>query len=260
MQILAGKKFLILGVANDYSLAWGIAQKFHEQGAKLAFSYLNEGLKRRVDPLAEKVEADFTFPLDVSNDDDYNQLADRVSKHWDLFDGIVHSIAFTDKTNLNQDFSETTRESFQRTMDISAYSLIGVSQKLKHMLTPNASIMSMTYHGSQKVIENYNVMGVAKAALEASNRYLAAELGEKGIRVNCISAGPVRTLAASAMGGFKDFLNQVEKVTPLKRNIDMFDVGNTAVYLASDLSTSVTGQTIYVDAGLSTLGSFAPKE
>lgn len=256
MKLLEGKKALIFGVANDRSIAWGIAQEFKKHGAQIALSYANDALKKRVEPLAEEVGADFTFEMDVTNDDHYEGLESKVKEHWEDFDILVHSIAFADRQDLKGQFVDTSRKGFQLACDVSAFSLVGLSQKLQSMMNNEGSVLAMTYYGSQKVVQNYNVMGVAKAALESSTRYLAEDLGAKGIRVNCISAGPIKTLAASGISGFRTLLSQVEEKAPLKRNVTQEDVGGNAVYLASDLSKGVTGQVLYVDSGLSILGGF----
>lgn len=256
MKLLEGKKALIFGVANDRSIAWGIAQEFKKHGAQIALSYANDALKKRVEPLAEEVGADFTFEMDVTNDDHYEGLESKVKEHWESFDILVHSIAFADRQDLKGQFVDTSRKGFQLACDVSAFSLVGLSQKLQSMMNNEGSVLAMTYYGSQKVVQNYNVMGVAKAALESSTRYLAEDLGAKGIRVNCISAGPIKTLAASGISGFRTLLSQVEEKAPLKRNVTQEDVGGNAVYLASDLSKGVTGQVLYVDSGLSILGGF----
>lgn len=254
MSLLAGKKALVLGVANDRSLAWGITKALKDNGASVALSYMGEALEKRVTPLAQEIGADFTFDLDVTNDEHFAKMVEIVKEKWGTFDILVHSIAFADRNDLKGAFSETSRKGFALACDISAFSLIGLCHSLKDIMNPYSSVMALTYYGSQKVIANYNVMGVAKAALEASIRYLADDLGKKKIRVNAISAGPVKTLAASGISGFRELLSQVEDRAPLHENIDQDDVGGTAVYLASDLSKRVTGQTMYVDAGLSILG------
>lgn len=256
MKLLEGKKALIFGVANDRSIAWGIAQEFKRHGAQIALSYANDALKKRVEPLAEEVGADFTFEMDVTNDEHYEGLESKIKEHWEDFDILVHSIAFADRQDLKGQFVDTSRKGFQLACDVSAFSLVGLSQRLQGMMNDEGSVLVMTYYGSQKVVQNYNVMGVAKAALESSTRYLAEDLGQKGIRVNCISAGPIKTLAASGISGFRTLLSQVEEKAPLKRNVTQEDVGGNAVYLASDLSKGVTGQVLYVDSGLSVLGGF----
>lgn len=253
MSLLAGKKALILGVANERSLAWGVAKSLKEQGASVALTYLNDKLKERVIPLAQELGADFTCEMDVSNDEHYALLAKTVAQKWGEFDILVHSIAFADREDLRGAFSETSRKGFALACDISAFSLVGLSNCLKSLMKENSSIMAMTYYGSTKVLKNYNIMGVAKAALEASARYLADDLGVKGIRVNCISAGPIRTLASSGVGSIKDVFKVVEEKAPLRRNVSIEDVGGAAVYLASDLSKNVSGQVLYVDSGMSSM-------
>ncbi|MBT4792916.1 MAG: enoyl-ACP reductase [Halobacteriovoraceae bacterium] len=256
MKILEGKRALIFGVANDKSIAWGIAKEFKKHGARVALSYVNEGIKRRVEPLAQEVGADFIFEMDVTQDEHYLNVQEQVKEHWDNFDILVHSIAFADRADLKDSFVKTSRAGFQLACDVSAFSLVGLSNSLVPIMNEGGSIMGMSYYGSQKVITNYNVMGVAKAALEASTRYLANDLGPKGIKVNCVSAGPIKTLASSGISGFKGLLSQTEQVAPTRRNVTPKDVGGTATFLASDLSDGVTGQIIYVDGGLSILGGF----
>lgn len=256
MGILSGKKAVIFGVANERSIAWGVAQEFKKQGAQVALSFLNDALKKRVEPLAESIEADFIFEMDVTQDDHYEKAAALIKEKWGDFDILVHSLAFADRADLKGNFVATSREGFKMACDISAFSLVGLSQHLSPMMNKGGSIMAMTYYGSQKVITNYNVMGVAKAALEASARYLANDLGQNGLRVNCISAGPIKTLAASGISGFRDLLSKVEEIAPMRENVTPEDVGGTATYLASDLSKGVTGQVLYVDSGLSILGGF----
>lgn len=253
MGILSGKKALILGVANDMSIAWGITKQFKEHGAQVGLTYLNDSLKKRVEPLAQEVGADFLCEMDVTVDAHYGELKKIVEEKWGKFDILVHSLAFADKNDLKNRFSDTSRDGFKMACDISAFSLIGLCHHLRENLNPNASVISMTYHGSTKVLKGYNVMGVAKAALEASNRYLADDLGPHGVRVNCISAGPIRTLAASGVPGLRDVFKVIEEKAPLRKNVTTEDVGGTAVYLASDLSQGVTGQVIYVDSGINIL-------
>lgn len=256
MSILAGKKALIFGIANDRSIAYGVAEEFKKQGASIALSYMNDAIKKRVEPLAEKLEADFIFEMDVLNDEHYTSLPEKIKAHWGDFDIIVHSIAFADRADLKDSFVKTSREGFKLACDVSAFSLVGLSNALYPMMNKGGSVLAMTYYGSQKVVTNYNVMGVAKAALEASTRYLANDLGQHDIRVNCISAGPIKTLAASGISGFRGLLSKVEEVAPMRKNVTQQDVGGTAAYLASDLSTGVTGQVLYVDSGLSIMGGF----
>jgi len=255
-MLLEGKKVLIFGVANNNSIAWGIAQEMKEHGAQVALSYVNAAIKKRVEPLAEELGADFIFEMDVLNDDHYASLRDKVKEHWDSVDVIVHSLAFADRKDLKDSFLKTSREGFKLACDVSAFSLVGITQEIEPIMNDGGSVMALSYYGSTKVIQNYNVMGVAKAALESSSRYLANDLGVRGIRVNCISAGPVRTLASSGITGFRKLFSKVEEMAPMRRPVTQREVGGTAVYLASNLSTSVTGEVIYVDGGLSTLGGF----
>jgi enoyl-[acyl-carrier protein] reductase I len=256
MKLLEGKKALILGLANDRSIAWGITKAFKDAGASIGLSYMNDAIKKRVEPLAEEIGADFTFLMDVTNDDHYATMKETVEKNWGKFDILVHSLAFADKEDLGRPFMHTSRKGFAMACDISAFSLVGMTDALAPLMNDNGSIISMTYYGSQKVIKNYNVMGVAKAALEASTRYLAYDLGPRGIKVNCISAGPIKTLAASGITGFRSLLTQVEEISPMKRNVTPEDCGGAAVYLASSMSGGVTGQVLYVDSGLNILGGF----
>ena len=252
--MLSGKKALVLGVANERSIAWAIAKKFKEQGAKVSLSYLNDKIKKRVDPLAHELKADFTFEMDVTQDSHYESMRKLVQDRWNTVDIVVHSLAFAEREDLMRDFSETDRKGFQTACDISAFSFIGVANALKGIMPEDSSLTAMTYHGSTKVLAGYNVMGVAKAALEASMRYLAYDLGRKSIRVNCISAGPLRTLASSAIPGLKNVFEIMDQKSPLRRNISQEDVADTAVYLAGSLSKSVTGQVLYVDSGISIMG------
>ncbi len=251
MKLLEGKKALILGIANERSIAWGIAQAFSDQGASIGVTYHNDALKKRVAPLADSLDADFLHEMDVSKEEDYHNLRERVVKEWGKFDILVHSIAYADKDDLKGNFSDISRAGFIKAFDISAYSLIGLCQHLKEIMNDGGSIMAMSYQGSQKIIKGYNVMGVAKAALEASVRYLAEDLGPTGVRVNCISSGPIRTLASSSVSGVSGLIKIIEGRAPLRRNITISDVGGTATFLASNLASGVTGQIIYVDAGVS---------
>ena len=251
MALLEGKKALILGVANERSIAWGITRQFKHHGAKIALSYLDDRLKKRVEPLASQVEADFICQMDVTEDEHYGNLARTLKDKWGKFDILVHSLAFADREDLKGNFSKTSRNGFKLACDVSAYSLIGLSNVLKDLMGPGGSIMAMTYYGSAKVLKGYNVMGSAKAALEANIRYLADDLGPSNLRVNGISAGPIRTLAASGVSTLKNISKQIEQNAPLRRNVTTEDVGNTAVFLASDLSSAMTGQILYVDAGIS---------
>jgi len=256
MKLLEGKKALILGLANDRSIAWGITKAFKEQGASIALSYMNEAIHKRVEPLSQEIGADFIFEMDVTNDAHYPNLRKTIEEKWGKFDILVHSLAFADKDDLSKSFMHTSRKGYLMACDISAFSLVGLTDSLHDLMNDNGSIISMTYYGSQKVVKNYNVMGVAKAALEASTRYLAYDLGPRGIKVNCISAGPIKTLAASGISGFRTLLSQVEEIAPMKKNVTPEDCGGAAVYLASSLSGGVTGQVLYVDSGLNILGGF----
>jgi len=251
MGIMSGKKVLILGVANEKSIAWGIARAMKEQGAILALSYVNDQLKKRVEPLADSIGADFIFEMDVSKEEHYGKVKKIVAEKWVKFDVLVHSLAFANRDDLKGRFSETSRAGAALACDISAFSLIRLSHELKDLMQENGSIMAMTYHGSVKVLKGYNIMGVAKAALESSARYLADDLGEQGIRVNCISAGPIRTLASSGVSSIKDALQIIEEKAPLRRNVTTDDVGGVGVFLGSDLSRGVSGQVLYVDSGIS---------
>jgi enoyl-[acyl-carrier protein] reductase I len=251
MGLLTGKKALILGVANDMSIAWGITKAFKEHGASVALTFLNDNLKKRVEPLSQEVGADFICEMDVTNDAHYAELKKTIEEKWGKFDILVHSLAFADKDDLKGRFVDTSRAGFKMACDVSAFSLIGLCHELKDNLNEDASVIAMTYYGAVKVLKGYNVMGVAKAALEASTRYLADDLGPQKIRVNCISAGPIRTLAASGVPGLKDFLKVIEEKAPLRKNVTQDDVAGSAVYLASKLSNGVTGQVLYVDSGIS---------
>ncbi|MAW06862.1 MAG: enoyl-[acyl-carrier-protein] reductase FabI [Halobacteriovoraceae bacterium] len=253
MGLLQGKKVLVLGVANERSIAWGITKAIKNQGANVALTYLNEQLKKRVEPLAKEVSADWIHEMDVTVDEHYIDLKDKVEKEWGKFDVLVHSLAFANKDDLHGDFSDTSRKGFKMACDISAFSLVGLCHHLKNLMNENGSVISMTYYGSQKVLDGYNVMGVAKAALEASSRYLAYDLGKNNIRVNTISAGPIRTLAASGVKSLRKSFELVEENSPLRRNVTTDDVGGTAVYLASNLSSGVSGQNLFVDAGISSV-------
>jgi|SRR5581483_597854 len=254
MGLLTGKKAFIFGVANDRSIAWGIAKAFHAEGAELGFNYLGEALEKRVRPLAESVGAKLILPCDVSKDDQIEALYKEVEKAWGKFDILIHCIAFANKEDLTGTFTNTSRAGFHLAMDISAYSLIAITRPAVPLLNDGASIIALTYYGAVKVIPNYNIMGVAKAALEANVRYLAYDLGSKNIRVNAISAGPIKTLAASAVGGIKTMMKAAGEMTPLKRNVSQDEVGSTATYLASSWSSGVTGEIIYVDAGANIVG------
>lgn len=249
-----GKKILILGVANERSIAWGIAKALHDQGAELAFTYVNEAIEKRLRPLAESLSCSMVLPCDVQNDQHLDTLFSELAERWGRIDGVVHSIAYADKADLDNPFSKTTRDGFKLALDVSAYSLIAVAGRAAALMTEGGSIITLTYLGAQRAVKNYNVMGVAKAALESSVRYLASDLGEKNIRVNAISAGPIKTLAASGIPGFRDLLTKFAESSPLKRNVSVEDVAGTAMFLLSPWSSGVTGEITYVDCGFSTVG------
>ncbi len=255
MGFLDGKRGIIFGVANDMSIAWGIAQQLKAQGATLAFTYLNEALEKRVRPLAESLGSELILPCDVAKDEDIEQVFKKIGEAWGEIDFVIHSVAFANREDLKRPFSQTSREGFKLAMDISAYSLVGVARYAAPLMKNGGSIVTLTYLGATRAVPNYNVMGVAKAALEASTRYLAAELGEKGIRVNAISAGPIKTLAASGVAGMKHKIKLMDEYAPLRRAVDQDDVGRSAVYFVSDLSSGVTGEVHFVDGGFSTVVS-----
>jgi enoyl-[acyl-carrier protein] reductase I len=254
MGLLDGKSALIFGVANDHSIAWGIAQALHAEGAEVGFSSVESLIERRVRPLAESIGSTFVEPCDVQRDDDIERVFARWGESHDRLDILVHALAFAKREDLSGRFVDTSRDGFALAQDVSAYSLVALTRAALPHLRRGSSIFTLTYYGAEKVVANYNVMGVAKASLEASVRYLAADLGPAGIRVNAISAGPVRTLAAAGIGGFKKLYGDFAEVTPLRANITIEDAGRTGVYLASELSSAVTGEVIYVDGGFNILG------
>ncbi|HEY0602592.1 MAG TPA: enoyl-ACP reductase [Herpetosiphonaceae bacterium] len=258
MGLLTGKKALIVGVANDHSIAWGIAQALHREGAELGFTYLGEQLERRVRPLAESLGSSLIVPCDLGNDDEIAAAMEQVRERFGQLDILVHSAAFAKTDELRGSYLNTSREGFRLALDISAYSLTALVKAAEPILAPGASVLTLTYHGSTKVYPGYNVQGVAKAALEASVRYIAADLGPRGIRVNAISAGPIRTLAASAVSGIRDMIRAQEEMAPLRRRVTIEDVGNTALWLCSSLAGGVTGEIVYVDAGANIMGVSAP--
>ena len=258
MSLLKGKKGLIMGVANDRSIAWGIAKKLSEHGAELAFTYLGDALKKRVVPLAESLKSNFTLSCDVEKKEDVIKTFDDIKKKWGNLDFVVHAIAFSDRSELSGEYLNTSRENFLKSMLISCFSFTEIAREASKIMNKGASMLTLTYESS-KVIPNYNVMGVCKSALEASVKYLARDLGAKGIRVNAISAGPIKTLAASAIGDAKFLYKWNEDHSLLKRNVDINDVGGSALYLLSDLSAAVTGEIHYVDAGYNKVGMPNPK-
>ncbi len=253
MGLLTGKRALIMGLANDNSIAWGISKAFHAEGAELCFTYVGDAIEKRVRPLAASLGVDFIEPCNVDSDADIDNLMVAIKNRWGTFDIIVHAIGFAKKEELAGDYLNVSREGFRIAMDISVYSLTGVIKAARPLLNSGGSVITLTYHGSQQVAQNYNVMGVAKAALEASVRYLASDLGPSNIRVNAISAGPIRTLAASGITGFKDLLKNFPDQAPLRRLVTQEDVGNMAMFLCSDLASATTGEIIYVDAGFRTV-------
>jgi enoyl-[acyl-carrier protein] reductase I len=253
-MLLQGKRALVFGVANDKSIAYGIAEAFKKNGARLAFSYVNEANQKRVEPISETLGGEFIFPCDVTDDASIAASAEMVREKWGGVDVLVHSVAFANRDDLKGRYIETSRDGFKLALDISAFSLVALCRAYEDLLSPDASILTMTYHGSTKVVTNYNVMGVAKAALEASVRYLAADLGRKGVRINAVSAGPIKTLASSGISGFKSILAHVEEHAPMHRNVTIEDVGNTALFLASSLASGITGEVLYVDSGFSIMG------
>ena len=259
MGLLEGRKALIFGVANDHSIAWGIAQALHAEGATVGFSSIESLIERRVRPLAESIGSTFVEPCDVAVDADIERVfAAWKERHGEL-DILVHAVAYAGKDELSRPFVETSRAGFALAMDVSVYSLVGVVRAAQPVLHRGSSVITLTYHGAQKVTANYNVMGVAKAALESAVRYLAADLGPDGVRINAISAGPVRTLSAAGIAGFKRLYGTFDQVAPLRANITIEDVGRSAVYLASDLSGAVTGEVHYVDGGFNIMSIVDPE-
>ncbi len=256
--LMEGKKGLILGLANDKSIAWGIASELHKHGAKLAFTFQGEALEKRVRPLAASIGEDLVLPCDVTDEKTMDALFETLEKEWGTLDFVVHAVAFSDKNELKGRYCDTSLANFLNSMHISCYSFTEICRRAAKITNPGGSFVTMTYYGSEKVLPNYNVMGVAKAALEASVRYLARDFGPQGIRVNAVSAGPIKTLAASGIGDFRLILNWNEYCAPLHRNVTQDEVGKTAVYLLSDLSSGVTGEIMHVDAGYNTIGMINP--
>ncbi|MES2989217.1 MAG: enoyl-ACP reductase FabI [Pseudomonadota bacterium] len=252
--LMQGKRGLIMGLANDRSLAWGIAQKLAEHGAELAFSYQGEALEKRVRPLAEQLGSDFLIDCDVSNMEELDKSFEILAERWPTIDFVVHAIGYSDKNELRGGYVDTSLDNFLMTMNISVYSFVAVAQRASKMMPNGGSLVTLSYYGAEKVIPHYNVMGVAKAALETSVQYLSVDLGRDNIRVNAISAGPIKTLAASGIGDFRLILKWNEHNSPLKRNVTIEDVGGAGLYLCSDLSSGVTGETHHVDAGYHVIG------
>ena len=252
--VMNGKKGLIMGVANDRSIAWGIAAKLAEQGAELAFTFQGEALKKRVTPLAASAGSDLVMPCDVTDEASMDAVFSTLEQKWSQLDFVLHAIAYSDKEELKGSYVDTSRQNFQRTMDISVYSFTAIAKRAAAIMNDGGSMLTLTYYGAERVMPHYNVMGVAKAALEASIRYLAVDLGGRNIRVNSLSAGPMKTLAASGIGDFRYILKWNQYNSPLKRNVTLDDVGGAGMYLLSDLSSGVTGETHHVDCGYHVVG------
>lgn len=256
MGFMTGKRALIVGLASNRSIAWGIAQAFRREGAELALTYQNEKLKPRVEKMADELGSSMTYPLDVSSDEEIDTLMESIAKDWDGIDVLVHSVGFAPRDQLAGTFIESvTREGFQIAHDISSYSLAALAKAaLPLMQDRNSSILTLSYLGAVRAVPNYNVMGLAKASLEANVRFLAADLGPRGIRVNGISAGAIKTLAAAGIAGFRKMLSHMEEVSPIRRNVTADDVGNAAAFLCSDLAAGIAGEILYVDGGYNTIG------
>jgi enoyl-[acyl-carrier protein] reductase I len=257
--LMQGKRGLIMGLANDRSLAWGIAKQLRAQGAELAFSYQGEALEKRVRPLAEQLGSDFLIDCDVSNMTALDVAFDTLAERWPTIDFVVHAIGFSDKNELRGGYVDTSLDNFQMTMNISVYSFVAVAQRAQKVMPNGGSLLTLSYYGAEKVIPHYNVMGVAKAALETSVQYLAVDLGKENIRVNAISAGPIKTLAASGIGDFRYILKWNEYNAPLRRTVTIGEVGETAAYLISDMSRGMTGEILHVDAGYHVVGMKNPE-
>jgi len=262
MGFLAGKRALIVGLASNRSIAWGIAQAMHREGAELAFTYQNDKLKSRVEKMAAECGSSLLAPCDVTDDQQITAVFDNLKKSWDKLDIIVHSVAFANKDELVGDFVETcSRDGFSMAHDISSYSFVALAKAGREMMQgTNGALVTLSYLGAERVIPNYNVMGVAKASLEATTRYMASALGSEGIRVNAVSAGPIKTLAAAGIKNFKSMLAYGAQATPLKRNVTIHEVGNTTAFLCSDLASGITGEVIYVDGGFHIVGMVQPPE
>ncbi len=260
MGLLTGKTALIFGVANDHSIAWGIAQAFAREGATLGFSYAGEALAKRVKPLAESVGSTFVEPCDVGNDGEIAAVFEKVEAVYGQIDILVHAVAFANRDELTGPYYNTSREGFRLALDVSCYSFTALARAAAPLMKPGGALITLTYYGAVKAVPSYNVMGVAKAALEASVRYLAVDLGPQNIRVNAISAGPIRTLAAAGVTGFKSMHSEFKNIAPLRRNVTIEDVGNAALYLCSDLAAGVTGEVHYVDSGFNVIGVSAQEK
>jgi enoyl-[acyl-carrier protein] reductase I len=254
MGLLNGRKALVFGVANDHSIAWGIAKAFHDEGATVGFSSVESLIERRVRPLADSIGATFVEPADLQSDEQIRAVMAKWGERYGDLDILVHAVAYAKREDLDGSFVDTSRDGFALALDVSAYSLVALAREARPLLHRGSSIITLSYYGAEKVVTHYNVMGVAKAALEASVRYLAADLGPQGIRVNAISAGPIRTLSAGGIAGFRKLYGPFDQVAPLRAHISIEDVGKTALYLGSDLSSAVTGEVVYVDGGFNILG------
>jgi enoyl-[acyl-carrier protein] reductase I len=253
-MLMQGKKALVFGVVNERSIAYGIAKTLRENGASLALGYAAEPIRKRIEPIAAALGADCIFQCNVSNDAEIAKAADVVRQRWGGVDCLVHSIAYANREDLVGRFIDTSREGFRVALDVSAYSLVALCRAFEPLFTPGASVITLSYYGSGRVVANYNAMGVAKSALESSVRYLAVDLGKSGVRINAISAGPVKTMAASAISGFRSILETIENRSPLGRNITLDDIGRCALYLCSDLSSGTTGEVLFVDSGYNIMG------
>jgi enoyl-[acyl-carrier protein] reductase I len=254
MSLVANKKALVFGVANDHSIAWAIAQALHREGAELAFTYVGESIERRVRPLAESLGVHTVLPCDVSKDEDIAATFAAIQDRWGRVDILIHAVAFALREELRGRFIQTSRAGFHLALDVSTYSLVALARAAEPLMSSGGSVLTLSYFGAERVVPNYNVMGVAKAGLEASVRYLAYDLGPQGIRVNAISAGPIRTLSAAGISGFKDMLHHHEARAPLRRSVRAEEVAGTALYLCSDLGSAVTGEVIHVDGGYNVVG------
>ena len=252
--MLKNKKGLIFGVANDHSIAWGIAKSLCEQGAKTALTYQNETILKRVRPLAKSIQSDLLIPCDVSKENDIKKCFEKIRDTWNTIDFIVHAIAYSDKKELSGRYLDTSSNNFLNTLNISCFSLTAIAKEAINLMSEGGSIVTLSFYGSEKVVPNYNVMGIAKAALETSVKYLSVDLGSKNIRVNAISSGPMRTLSGAAIKNAREVFKFAQNNSPLKRNVSLQELGNATTYLISDLSTAVTGETLYVDCGYNIVG------
>ncbi|QGY39491.1 SDR family oxidoreductase [Pseudodesulfovibrio cashew] len=253
-MLLEGKKALIFGVVNDRSIAYGIARQFKEHGARLAFSYAADPIRRRLEPISEELGGELLFKCDVTSDEEIRSGAEIVKEAWGDVDILVHSIAYANREDLKGRFIDTSRQGYAVALDVSSYSLVALCRAYEQLLNPGSSVLTLSYYGAGRVVANYNAMGVAKAALEACVRYLSVDLGERGVRINALSAGPVKTMAAKGISGFSTILGRIEEKAPLHRNITIDDVGKSALYLASDLSSGTTGEVLFVDSGYNIMG------